>query len=203
MKKIRHISLANTLPYTAKSKIIGYLKQESFKDNKEAQSQLEYLFATSTMYQAEGDVYAPNSWLEKTRNVFFYITMGFGYHPFRLVWWALGIVALFSIIFLRAMPKSINEYIVTNFKSNRVIESAWEDGNVFSYDTWETFLNCIYFSAMVFFTLRLKGAILTSFTSKEKKIIVSEWALGFVVYAAFIVFSKAGILQTLKDLFFG
>ncbi len=57
---------------------------------------------------------------------------------------------------------------------------------------------------MVFFTFRLNQKILTFFNARERKIIVTQWVLGFLVYLAFIALSKSGsILQQLKTLFIG
>ena len=57
---------------------------------------------------------------------------------------------------------------------------------------------------MTLFTFRLKRDILTFFNSREKKVIISEWLLGFLIYIAFLTLAKAGsILQRLKDMFLG
>ncbi|UCE07748.1 MAG: hypothetical protein JSW07_06870 [bacterium] len=68
----------------------------------------------------------------------------------------------------------------------------------------DLFINCLYFSAMLFFTFRLKRDILTSFELKERWIIVSEYFIGLLIYIAFLTFSKSGsILHNLKSLFIG
>ncbi len=57
---------------------------------------------------------------------------------------------------------------------------------------------------MVFFTFRLKQKIFTFFNARERKIIVTQWVLGFAVYLAFLTLAKSGsILQQLKTLFVG
>ena len=63
----------------------------------------------------------------------------------------------------------------------------------------EAFINTFYFSFMLFFTFRLKGNVLTLFDTKEKRLVVFHWLLGFMVYVSFLAFSKAGsVLHKLR-----
>ena len=67
-----------------------------------------------------------------------------------------------------------------------------------------TFMSCLYFSAMIFFTFRFKKDLLTFFSGREKYAIGLEWVLGFGVYLAFLLGAKSGsILHQLKTLFVG
>jgi len=206
LEQMKFISLPEYRAYLSKKVIMGEIKEINFKgaDFKKERFELDYIFAKSTMYQEETNVYWSfwqsiwrvwkwPGWLLTT---LYYVTMGLGYRPFWLLWWALGIIFIFAFIYFRKMSSEINSYIR---QKDSQIKSQILDVNVF-----DKILNSIYFSAMVFFTFRLNSVILNSFKAKDKKIIVSEWVIGFLVYIAFLTLSKAGsILHTLKSLFVG
>jgi len=102
-------------------------------------------------------------------------------------------MAVGSLVFFVTMGSRVNEYVAKTFK---------HDGTVSSFDKFETYLNCAYFSVMLFFTFRLKGNLLTFFDEREKKYILAEWLLGFWVYAAFL-YHTSSVLQNIKSLFVG
>ncbi|MFQ5631775.1 MAG: pentapeptide repeat-containing protein [bacterium] len=197
LEKFTFIELYKTLDYYTKKEIISVLKRESFKEDKTAQYELDYLFAKSTVYQRVSvyhetfPAFHPYAWWQFLYNA----TMGLGYRPFRLIWWALSLILGFGVFYIFKMPERINRYILKDEnKSNTETNAPW----------FGRIVHCLYFSAMVFFTFRLKKDILTFFTNKEKRIIVTQWLLGFLTYVAFLTLSKSGsILQNLKDLFVG
>jgi len=207
-EKLKYILLENELGYFLKKDIIENLKSKSFPNDNGAQFEPDYIFAKSTIYQAQADEYTENRWHEISKwpkwigNTLYYWTMGLGYRPFRLIWWALGIVIIYTGIFMKKMRERVNEYITGNFETKQ--RSTNENGEKPPPGFWESLLNCAYFSVMLFFTFRLKGNILTFFNGREKRLVVSEWLLGFFVYVAFLTLSKAGsILHNPKELFVG
>lgn len=107
-------------------------------------------------------------------------------------------LVLHELVELNIQPEKL-KYI-----SNPDLTSAGEEKKEVYLSLWESLLNCAYFSVMLFFTFRLKRDILTFFDAKEKKLIVAEWVIGFLVYVAFLTLSKSGsILHNLKELFVG
>lgn len=207
-EKLKYISLSDTLNYFLKKDIIQNLKDKSFKDDKGTHFELDYIFSKSIMYQDQTGEYKTNRWYQIRKwpkwfiNTLYDLTMGLGYRPFRLILWALGIVIVYTGIFMRKIRSRINEYINLNFESKQNLRNENEEKPPLSF--WESLLNCAYFSVMMFFTFRLKGNLLTFFNGREKRLVVSEWLLGFFVYIAFLTLSKAGsILHNLKELFVG
>lgn len=89
--------------------------------------------------------------------------MGLGYQPFRLLWWILAAIIIYTLLFVKKIPDRINAYISrpdTNFTS--------KEKKKVNLSLWETLLNCAYFSVMMFFTFRLKRDILIFFDAKGK-----------------------------------
>ena len=204
-EKFKYLSFEEPLDYFRKKNIIENLKSKSFANDKSAQFELDYIFAKSTMYQEPAGEYEQNIWYEICDwpkliiNTIYYWTMGLGYRPFRLIWWILATIIIYTAIFAKKIPGRINAYI-----SNPDADSTGEEKKEVHLSLWETLLNCAYFSVMVFFTFRLKRDILTFFDAKEKRLIVGEWVVGFLVYVAFLTLSKSGsILHNLKELFVG
>lgn len=198
-RKIEKLSLLDTLSYTAKENIIDNLKEKSFGGSKSAAFELDYLLAKSTMYQNKTDVYEHQKWYyvwkwpKWTFAWFYNATMGFGYRPFRIIWWALGVILLSALYYTIKMGKRINEYVTITFPSKRQKKS---------FSTFSTVVNCAYFSVMLFFTFRLKGDLLTFFDDKEKKFIIAEWLMGLAVYVAFL-YHTSSVLQNIRSLFIG
>ena len=188
---LNRLSLLDTLSYTQKKNIIDQLKVKSFGNSKEAAFELDYLLAKSTKYQAISDSSESARWYDQIGDWIYDATMGFGYRPFRIIWWAIGIMLAGSLVFFATMRSRVNEYMAKTFK---------HDGKISSFDKFETYLNCAYFSVMLFFTFRLKGNLLTFFDEKEKKYILAEWLLGLAVYAAFLYHTSA-VVQNIRSLF--
>ena len=113
--------------------------------------------------------------------------------PFRLIYWAALVIVGFAFYYRYKMPRRIFDFI----RTQEQVEERQE-----SYEN--PWIHSLYFSAMVFFTFRLNRAILTFFNKKERRIVVTQWTVGFLVYVAFLTLSKSGsILQQLKTLFIG
>ena len=206
--KIRFLHLAEDLSYFDKEDIVTYLKEKSFPGDEVAHFELDYLLARSIMRQRPSGTYQAYPWHHPTRwwNEIYSLLMGLGYRPFRIFAWAGLFIVLFSLYYLLVLPNQINTYL--DVKA-RAIKIPWRVGpwslSRYRYDhLLNTFISCVYFSAMTFFTFRLKKDILTFFSRREKYVIVSEWTLGFLVYVAFLTLAKSGsILQQLKTLFIG
>jgi hypothetical protein len=151
------------------------------------------------MYQATGDKYVQNKWYQ-VRNWpkavisnFYYLTMGLGYRPFRLVWWMLGVIVLFALWYFFGMRDQVNHYLIAD-------DVKKEQGS----HVFDLFINCFFFSASLFFTFRLKKEILKSFERKQRWIVIAEYLMGFLAYIAFLTLAKSGsIIHNLKSLFIG
>jgi len=209
-EKLHFISLPNDLDYFSKKVIVEGTKKESFKEDgyAKARFELDYIFAKSTMYQKQSPYYERYSALNPIcwGRFLYNITMGLGYRPFRLAWWVLGLIASFAIFYFLWIPQQINNYISkkyeikesSNIKRKRIIKRTRNPHFT------DTIINCLYFSSLLFFTFRLKGDILTFFDTKEKRVIVSEYLIGLLIYISFLTLAKSGsILHTLKSLFVG
>jgi hypothetical protein len=119
-EKFDHISFADTLNYFLKKDIIENLKSKSFPNDKSAQFELEYILAKSTMYQEPSGTYAENHWYEIWKwhkwigATTYYLTMGLGYRPFRLICWFVVIVIIYTAIYVKKIPGRINAYIANH-----------------------------------------------------------------------------------------
>lgn len=197
-EKIRYITLPDHLDYFTKKVIIEGTKQASFEgENFDKQRfELDYVFAKSTMYQDKTTVPVESKWYQITKwpkwigNTIYLWTMGLGYRPFKIIYWMLGTIVLFAILYLIFFPAKINQYV-------------FEDKDRHAHMT-DTIINCLFFSFNLFFTFRLKREIITFFEAGQKRLILIEWVLGFVSYIAFVALAKSGsILHSLKILFMG
>ena len=210
-EKFKFIELADNLDYYAKKDIISVLKDSSFNDSKKYAKEhfeIDYIFAKSTKYQKESTEYEKYSIFHlKTWWRFMYnATMGLGYRPFRLACCISVFIILFATIYYFWIPQQINRYILKKYEikeypatKRRKIAKRIRNPRAF-----DIFINCTYFSSMLFFTFRLKGDLLASFDGKERWIIVLEYLIGLLIYIAFLTLSKAGsILHNLKSLFVG
>ncbi len=198
LEKFRYLELSKTLDYYSKKDIITTLKEVSFNGDsyKQERYELDYIFQKSTMYQKQSTSFELYTWWQPITwwRWTYEATMGLGFRPFRLAWWGLCFIAVFAALYLTLMPAEVNRYLTKK-------EATYRRKIAFDFDS---LLNCIYFSAMLFVTFRMKSDLLSSFNSRQKKLIVAEWLLGFLSYVAFLTLSEAGsILQTLKSLFVG
>ena len=206
--KFSFLRLAERLSYFEKEDIITYLKEKSYagSDQDQERFELDYLLARSTMHQKKSGTYERYAWYSPTLrwNQFYDALMGFGYRPFKIFGWAVLFILFWSLYYLLVLPNQINQYLDVKARTvSRTGGSRWRPR--YHYDHLvSTFISCVYFSAMTFFTFRLKKDILTHFSPREKYVIVGEWTLGFLVYLAFLTLSQSGsILQQLKSLFVG
>jgi uncharacterized protein YjbI with pentapeptide repeats len=204
LEKFKFISLCDTLSYFAKKDIISTLKLTSFNQDhyKKEQFELDYIFAKSTMHQKELPYYKRYSIVHPMQlwRFLYDITMGLGYRPFRLIFWVLFFITSFTIFYFIHMREKIHGFISKDEKV-RVSEKKRKTDPTHSV---VQFIYCFYFSAMMFFTIRLKKDVLTFFKSKELLIVVGEWIIGLLIYIAFLTLSKSGsILHNLKSLFIG
>ena len=199
-EKLEFLALHDSLDYYAKKDIISHLKENSFEGEKfsNARFELDYLFAKSTIYQKQSvhfeeyPWYSPVVWAQRLYKA----SMELGYRPFKLLYWIAAINFLFAIVYITRpkMRQQVNGYIAGAGQNTKNKQAGFSD----------SFINILYFSFMLFFTFRLKQDVLTSFETKEKRVVVFHWLLGFGVYISFLAFSKAGsVLHTLKSLFVG
>lgn len=203
-EKLKFVELCDTLSYFDKKDIISFLKTNSFASNKSALFELDYMFEESTKYQKTSVIFSEYSFLHPVRwwKDIYNFSMGLGYRPFRIVFLMAVIIIAYSIFYLVMIPGRINAYISQNFGRDNGSKS--ESVQEIKLGLKETFINCLYFSAVTFFTFRLNGQYLVFFNRAEKNSVISNWLFGFLVYAAFLTLSKSGsILENLKDLFIG
>ncbi len=241
--KFGFLHLADDLSYFDKEDIITYLKENSYAgpDQDKERFELDYLLARSTMHQKKSGTYERYAWYSPTLrwNQFYDALMGFGYRPFKIFFWAGGLILVFALYYRVRMPRRIYDFVQDKDKETaQPPESPQEPSSPSpawtgaertigrprpSQAETETskaeqtksrkqdilsapnpWIHCLYFSVMVFFTFRLKQKILTFFDIRERRLIVFQWTLGFLVYLAFLTLSKSGsILQQLKTLFIG
>ncbi|MBN1482529.1 hypothetical protein EH223_10830 [candidate division KSB1 bacterium] len=202
LEKFKFIEICDSLDYYMKKDIIVELKKERTK--KEA-FELDYLFAQATKYQRvsveNNDTYSPFHPLTWWR-VLYDHTMGMGYRPFRIIYFMLMIIGAFASFYIVKFPERIDEFIIANFDDNHFLAKRRKKGH--AAGIYDHIMNCLYFSSVTFFTFRMRGDVLTFFTTREKMVIIFEWFLGFVIYAAFLTLSKSGsIVQNLTNLFVG
>ena len=194
------IDLPEEMDYFSKKFIIEETKLRSFPNEqyKSERFEMDYLFAKSTLYQREYSEFQEKSFFDCFVSFLYNITLGLGYRPFRIIYWIFGLWLVFAAIYLWKFPYVINNYLAKIYDVN----STHVDRN--KVLDFSTFLNCLYFSAMVLLRIRLKGTILTHFDNREKMLICVEWLFGICIIIAFFTFSKSGsILHNLKDLIAG
>ncbi len=207
LEKLKFIELYDYLDYFSKKDIISILKQTSFKgdDSKRERFEVDYIFSKSTMYQkksSDSNDYYHYIHPIRIGRFIYYATMGLGYRPFRLAWWVLGIIVVYTIIYYYRMREQINRYIFIKYEMKDA--SIKKQRSISNINSTEAIIKCFYFSTSLLFTFRLKGNILTFFNLKEQHIIISEYLLGLLIYISFLTLSKSGsILHTLKSLFVG
>ncbi|MBN1971713.1 MAG: pentapeptide repeat-containing protein [Candidatus Delongbacteria bacterium] len=207
LEKLKYFSLFSKLDYYRKKYIVDSIKEKSFSEEKYSKErfELDYLFAKSTMYQEKTSIYAPNKWHHVGRwpkwfcMWLYNATMGLGYRPFRLIYWVIGLILLFTFIYTKFLSKRINAFLSKDWKSELAVEND-KDSNFIIF--WGNLLNALYFSVSIFFTFRLQKDILIFFSRREKFLIAIEWVLGFFIYFSFVAFSKKGsFLNTITALF--
>jgi hypothetical protein len=205
IEKFKHLSFAEGLSYFDKKNIIEYLKQNSYtgSDFKKERFELDYLFACATAYDkvsTDPDTYAwynPVRWL-----VWLYgITIGYGYRPYWLLPWALGIAVLFAALYYRLrkgkFSKKVGDYVGRLDSSDANWKGVWRTRP-------EAIYFCFWFSITVLLAFRLKPRLLVSFDPWEKRFIITEYVIGLFLYVYFIIGSKAGSIgMTFVQLFTG
>ena len=200
-EQITFITLPEQMDYFSKKFIIEETKLRSFPNErfKSERFEMDYLFAKSTLCQKVSPAFQKKSFFDLYVGYLYNITLGLGYRPFRLLYWAFGLWIISGGLYLWKFPNAIDNYLIKIYDSNSTdtVENK-KDRN------FGTVLNCLYFSAMVLVTIRLKGTILTHFNNREKMLICVQWLFGVCIIIAFFVLSKSGsILHNLKDLIAG
>lgn len=194
LEKFDYLALDDTLSYFEKRNIIDYLKESSYSGPNFAQERLEldYLLAKSTAGQRVSTVYEKLPWYSPTlwMRELYYLTLGYGYRPFRLVFWALGILMAFAMVYLSFYGGDFCRQVATYVARLADPKAKW-DGEVWQ-SLAEAVVYCVWFSATILFALRLKPGVLVHFTPREKKWIIGEYLAGLALYALFVFLSKAG-----------
>lgn len=208
IEKFPHLSLLDTLDYFTKKYIIATLKEECFAGENQASErfELDYILAKSTMHQDKSSVYGRtkfyqvHKWPKWFATELYYLTMELGYRPFDLLYWAFGLVIIFTIIYSIWIPERLKEFIALEWKHKKTKEST-ESASICSL-FYENVLISFYFSASVFFALRFNKDIFNFFERNEKMWISIEWLLGIIFYVAFFALAQSGsILHRLLGLF--
>jgi hypothetical protein len=208
LEKFDLLVLPYKYDYYTKKDIISTLKEISFKgDNYKAERfELDHLFATSTAFQKkssrfeEYSYFNPFLWLQ----LVYYITMELGFKPFKLVLHMILIVMTYAFFYMQRMPVRVYEYLHQDSGHKVTQNTNKKRTQGISREFIDLFVDCVYFSAVVFFSFRLRRDLITFFSGREKKIVVVEWLLGLISYIAFLLFSKSGsIIHQLRNLLFG
>jgi hypothetical protein len=208
IEKFSHISLLDTLDYFTKKNIISTLKSDCFADDDQATErfELDYILARSTKHQDKTSIYGRTKfyqvykWPHWLATELYDRTMGLGYRPFNLLWWAFGCVILFTIGYAWKMPQRLKEFISLDSKYNSPPEEQTSASKFSLF--YENILFAFYFSAAIFFAFRFNKDIFTFFGRREKMWISFEWLLGIIFYVAFFALAQSGsILHRLLGLF--
>ncbi|MEM7819913.1 MAG: pentapeptide repeat-containing protein [Candidatus Aenigmatarchaeota archaeon] len=193
LEKFKFIHLKENLDYFTKKRIIHRLK-ENFKDDdyRIERFELDYIFAKSTKYQKESSSYVKKKPIKKAISFFYDYFLGLGYRPFKIIKLMFFFITFFSIIYFISSNIKINiDKYINNILNLKYIK--FENISKKQYiKRIEEFLNCYYFSATIFFNIKIRSEILRSFSFKQKIIIIIEWILSLICYYVFIKYSKAG-----------
>ncbi len=196
IEKFNILSIEDSLSYYDKKEIIEYLKAESFasNDQKAERLELDYLLARSVAYQKVATTYEPYDWKNLPQIVGSWLhsaTLGFGYRPFKLLYWALGFALAFAAMYfwMHGHADAITRYV-------KKLSSAENTAQVNWGSRIERFYYCLWFSITVLLAIRLKPQLLTSFDHRQKRFILTEYLVGIGLYAYFIFASKAGSIST-------
>ncbi|MBN1562040.1 pentapeptide repeat-containing protein [candidate division KSB1 bacterium] len=204
LAKMKFVKLADHLDYYTKKHLIEFIKDASFtaSDGRKftrERLELDYIYARSTMFQdkvfgeSENRLSQIWKWPRWGGNLIYYLTMGLGYRPFWLIFWLLGVILFYSIVYALTMPGDVEKYIchraADEERQNALVDTL--AGRV------GTFVICLHFSASILLTCRLKD-LHSYFSEGQKMVIFSERFLGLLLFVSFITLSKHGaILQAL------
>lgn len=194
LEQFHRLKVASGLDYYSKKGIVNFLKSETYALDDKARFELDYLFSKSTMYQPISHIYSSFKLTDINKviyNYIYYTTMGLGYRPFRLAFWLLGLILIYSIFYFFNMSYSINKYISIYHSSPKAPSNQRRKSKSFS-SLSDSFINCLYFSFIVLFSLKPSVAFLDLFSSQEKRIIITEWLMGVNILIAFLTLSRAG-----------
>lgn len=221
-EQFAYLALHDGLAYLTKKYIIQFLKDSSYSEEKHARErfELDYLFERSTMNQRVGTEFGWEDPFTRFRRWLYDITLGIGYRPFRLLYWIGFTILAFAIFYYRAYPDSVSMFLAK--EPGKTLHESPGDANsakvesyqVFSIDTltsplfrmpdrdkFQQFIDCLYFSSMLFFSIRLKRDVLICFSRAQIRTIAAEYVVGLLAYAYFLYFAKSGsILHTLRSL---
>lgn len=195
LEKFHLLEFDQTLNYFARKNIISELKQNSFDGQEfiKERFELDYLLAKSTMYisKSTGQIEKLKFYnsLQWWINSFYFITMGLGYRPFWLFYYALILIFIFSIIYFFKMRYAIADYI-------HFAENVNRDGKKIKLKKIEHLYNSIYFSTSIFLRIIFPKKILILMNSNQKKLVITEYLIGisFIIY--FILGAKPGSIVT-------
>lgn len=143
-ENIKFLELYHRLDYYTKNDIISRLKEENFKDNERAKSELDYLLARSTMYQKQSVVYEEYSRFNPVRwgRFIYNITWGLGFRPIRFFYWLpllLLVVGLYSRFYFikRSRKKKVEEEQDLYKKYEEVFKKLKEKDGLSETDTFK------------------------------------------------------------------
>ncbi|MBN1465572.1 pentapeptide repeat-containing protein [candidate division KSB1 bacterium] len=200
LEKMKFVTIADHLDYYSKKSLIEFIKDASFKadGNKFARERLEldYIYAKSTMYQdkvfgeSENRLYQLWKWPRWGSNLLYDLTMGLGFRPFRLVFWLLGVILFYAILYSLTMADDVATFIRQQARGEDQPSARGED----LASPVATLINCLHFSASAVLTCRRHKYILTCFPEREKIVIFSEWLFGLIILISFITLSKPGAI---------
>lgn len=206
VEKFKYLTFDTSLSYFEMKNIVEYLKQNSYAgpDYKKERFELDYLFADAVAYHRESTkfglypAYHPWHWVKW----FHCVSLGYGYRPFRIVWWMLGISVLYAALYYRARHHLLSRNIGSYMKRLADQNPRWGEDNWRSKP--EAFYHCLWFSITILLAIRIKPRLLTHFCPWEKRFVLSEYVIGLSLYAYFLLGSKAGSIgTTLIELFTG
>lgn len=201
-----HLGIDSRLSYFEKRDIFLRLRDSCITSGEPSRErfELEYWFARQTAFDRQSSFTDPLEWYHPRRwgMLLYNLTLGYGYRPFRLLIWAGGLIGFFATAFYLGRRGVFRTDIANHV---RRLDSLGR-GSTSNRDRSkpELFYDCLWFSTVMLFAIRLKPRVLTDFDRWEKRWILTEYILGIGLYAYFLLGSKAGSIgMTLIHLFTG
>jgi uncharacterized protein YjbI with pentapeptide repeats len=117
--------------------------------------------------------------------------LGYGYRPWRIAWLIVPLVLLFAFLF------ALYQTEVMTIVSGEVRDGRVEVADVNRFVRW---LHLLLFSASVLLSIRLKHDWLPARTPLLVLLVVTEWALGIMLYVAFFALVRTPAFAYIKGL---
>lgn len=137
---------------------------------------------------------SPPSWWAGVWKDLTYLLCGYGYRPTWLAYWALCIMAIFSLIYY--FPRNFRKVVcrIVYIRSMAMDESSekLEEYLDRGESSFTHLFHCVHYSILVLFSYKLFSTSLILLSANQKKVVLCEWLVGKSLILCFIFLSNLG-----------